>query len=111
MSHTAVKVAHSFNLGGFRRPSELLCDITTATALSLDHTAFTHLHRANEMIFYKVVVGGAGCMKRLDFREVSELGRTIATSVDVSRRAYAHIVAADCAAERDAALEPRALIH
>ena len=101
MGHASVEVAHSFDLSGFRRPSELLRDITTTTALSFDHTTLAHLHHSREMISHKAMIGGAGRMKRLDFREGSELGRAVAASVDVSGRTYAHAVAADCAAERD----------
>jgi hypothetical protein len=68
LGHAAVEIAHSFDLGGFRRPSELLRDIATAAALSFDHTTLAHLHHSGEMISHKAMIGGAGRMKRLDFR-------------------------------------------
>ena len=105
MGHAAVEIAHSFDLGGFRRPSELLRDVATTTALSFDHAPFAHFHHSGKMVSYETMVDSARRMKRLDCRETSELDRAVAASVDVSGRAYAHAVAADCAAERNATLK------
>jgi len=84
LGHTAVEVTHSFDLDGFCRPSELLRDITTATALSFYHTSLTHLYHSREMILHKAMISGTGRMKRLNFRKTPELGRAVAASIDVS---------------------------
>jgi len=105
LGHATVEITHSFNLGGFRRPSELLRNVATTAALPFDHTTTAHLHRSSEMISHETMIGGAGRMKRLDFRETPKFGCAVAASIDVSGRVYAHTIAADCAAERHTAFE------
>lgn len=80
MGHTAVEIAHSFDLGGLGRPSELLRDVASATALSLDHASLAHFHHASETISHKAMIVGAGSMKRLNLSKTSELGCAVAAS-------------------------------
>lgn len=80
-----VEIAHSFDLGSFRRSSEFLRDVVTTSALAFDHASLAHLHHASKAVPHKAMIVGVGSVERLDLSETSELRCAVAAFVDVAR--------------------------